>query len=56
MKAKVLIPYCDKVTGKKHKAGEIIDVSVKRFNEITAKGNYIQLVDEEKPKTETTKV
>lgn len=46
MKVKVLIPYCDKVTGKKFKRGDITDVTVKRFNEITAKGRYIQPIDE----------
>lgn len=49
MKAKVLIPFKDKETKKVHKKGDIIDVTVKRFNEITVKGKYIQLVDDEKP-------
>ncbi len=48
MKAKVLIPFTDKVSGKKYeKKGEIIpDMTAKRFNEITAKGNYIEAFDE----------
>ena len=49
MKAKVLIPFKDKETKKVHKKGDIIDVTVKRFNEITAKGKYIQLVEDERP-------
>lgn len=49
MKVKVLMPFCDKVTGKKHNKGDIIDVTVARFNEITAKGKYIQPVEETAP-------
>lgn len=49
MKVKVLIPFRDKENKKEHKKGDVIDVSVKRFNEITAKGRYIQLVEEERP-------
>lgn len=48
MKAKVLIPFRDKETKKAYKKGDIIDVTAKRFNEITAKGRFIQLVEEEK--------
>lgn len=57
MKAKVLIPFRDKVTGKKHKSGDVIDVSAKRFNEIAEKGKFLILMEqpttasnEEKPK------
>ena len=46
MKAKVLIPYTDKNTGKTHKKGEIIDISADRFNEITRKGRYIEAYEE----------
>ena len=46
MKVKVLIPFRDKVTKKIHKKGDVIEVTVKRFNEITAKGRYIQLIEE----------
>lgn len=43
MKAKVLIPFTDKHTGKTYKKGEIIDsISAERFNEITRKGRYIE--------------
>lgn len=48
MKVKVLIPFRDKETKKTHKKGDIIDVTAKRFNEITAKGKYIQPVEDEK--------
>jgi len=46
MKVKVVIAFTDKHTGKKYKAGEVIDVTAKRFNEITAKGKFIQPVEE----------
>lgn len=46
MKCKVLIPFADKHTGKKYKKGDIIDVPVNRFNEITDKGRYIQPVED----------
>lgn len=49
MKAKVLITFIDKETKKKHQKGEIIDVTAKRFNEITGKGRYLQLVEEKEP-------
>lgn len=55
MKVKVLIPFRDRVTGKTYKAGETVDLSAKRINEITAKGKYIQLVEDEKPTTPATK-
>jgi hypothetical protein len=46
MKAKVLIPYTDKETGQKRKKGDVFNITAKRFNEITAKGRYIEAVDE----------
>lgn len=46
MKAKVLIPYTDKETGQKRKKGDVINITANRFNEITAKGRYIEAVDE----------
>lgn len=55
MKAKVLIPFTDKVTGKKHNKNDVIEVTAKRFNEITEKGRYIQVVEDEKPTTTATK-
>jgi len=50
MKAKVLIPFNDKYTGKAHKKGAIIEVSAARFNEITLKGRFVEAY--EAPKTE----
>ena len=41
MKAKVIIPFIDKHTGKSYKKGEIIDISPERFIEIE-KPHYIQ--------------
>lgn len=49
MKAKVLIPFKDKETKKDRKKGDIIDVTPKRFNEIIAKGRFIEAVEDEKP-------
>lgn len=46
MKAKVLIPFTDKETGQKRKKGDIFNVTANRFNEITAKGRYVEAVDE----------
>ena len=52
VKAKVLIPFTDKYTGKKYeKVGEVIEVSVKRFNEITSEDKLIELVAEEEKAT-----
>jgi hypothetical protein len=46
MKAKILIPYIDKETGQKRKKGDVINITANRFNEISAKGRYIEAVDE----------
>ncbi len=51
MKVKVLIPFNDKYTGKKHKKDDVFDATASRINEIFAKGKYIQLVEEEKTPT-----
>ena len=55
MKAKVLIPFEDKNTHKKHKKGDVIDVTPARFNEITRKGRYIEAFDESAYKAENEK-
>lgn len=47
MKVVVLIPFCDKHTGKEYKKGDVLDITAKRFNEIAEKGRYVQPVDEE---------
>lgn len=49
MKAKVLIPFEDKYTGKKHKKNDVLDITAARFNEILKKGNYVEAVDEPTP-------
>ena len=54
MKVKVLIPFTDKHTGKKHWKGETFDASASRINEILKKGKYVELV-EEKPTTNVKK-
>lgn len=46
MKAKVLIPFSDKYTGKKYKKGEIIEVTAARFNEITKKDRFVEAYEE----------
>lgn len=49
MKAKVLIPFRDKVTKKEYtKKGDVIDITADRFNEITKSGRYIEAVEENK--------
>lgn len=48
MKAKVLIPFRDKVTKKAYKKNDIIEVTENRFNEITRQGRFIQAVEAEK--------
>lgn len=49
MKAKVLVRFYDTAAKKVRKAGDIIDVTPARFNEITKKGKYIEAADDEKP-------
>ena len=46
MKAKVLIPFTDKYTGKKYAKGEVIEVSAARFNEITKKDRFVEAYEE----------
>lgn len=48
IKAEVLIDFNDKHTGKKHKKGDIIEVTPERFNEIQQKGKFIEAYVEEK--------
>jgi hypothetical protein len=55
MKAKVLIPFNDKVTGQHHEKGAVINLTAKRFNEITKKGRYIELVEEAAERKEEKK-
>ena len=46
MKAKDILPFRDKQTGKEHKAGEVIELNVQRFNEIRNKGRYIEACED----------
>lgn len=46
MKAKVIIPFNDKYTGKEHKKGDVIEVTAARFNEICRKGRHVEAFDE----------
>lgn len=52
MKVKVLIPFNDKVTGQHHEKGAVINLTAKRFNEISRKGRYIELLEEPETKKE----
>lgn len=53
VEAKVLIAFTDKETNKTHKVGDTIKLTAKRFNEITRKGRYIELVEVAETKKET---
>lgn len=61
MKSKVILPFNDKHTGKHHNPGDVIDITVERFNEIRNKGKYIEPIEEvatvkpEPPKKEDKK-
>jgi hypothetical protein len=46
MKAKVILPFRDKQTGKEHKPGTVIEITAQRFNEIRNKGRYIEAYEE----------
>lgn len=46
MKAKVIMPFKDKVTGETNNLGDVIDVTKKRFAEIKNAGNFIEEVKE----------
>lgn len=49
MKVKVLTSFIDIHTDELYAKDSIIDVDQQRFEEITAKGNYIQPVEENIP-------
>jgi len=38
IKTKILIPFTDKVTGKKYKKDDVIEMTASRFNEVVKKG------------------
>lgn len=45
MKARVIMPFNDKETGKLRKVGEEIEVTPTRFKEIRKAGNFVAKVD-----------
>lgn len=47
MKARVMMPFKDKETGKMRKVGEVIEVTPTRFKEIKKSGRYVAPVTEE---------
>ena len=49
MKAKVLLKYRDKYTGEIHDPGIEIEVTKDRADEILSKGDFIEIIPEEKP-------
>lgn len=51
IKATVKMPFCDKFTGRNYKAGEVIELTPKRFNEILTKGKLVELAENESPTT-----
>ena len=52
MKAKVVVAFNDKYTGKEHKAGDVIDLTAERFNEILRKGLFVKAYEAPARKTE----
>lgn len=55
MKAKVLIPFRDKETKKECKKGDVIEITEKRFKEITKQGKFIALHKENEEKKPASK-
>lgn len=51
MKVKVLKPFTDKHTGKEYEKDDVLEMTAKRFVEITDSGKYVQPVDEAAPKS-----
>lgn len=45
LKVKALKLFTDKHTGKKHKAGDVFDVTVARCNELIEKGGFITILE-----------
>lgn len=57
IKAKVLISFTDKATKKKYKAGDVIELTPARFNEVLAYkgGKLIEAAEETKATTKEEK-
>lgn len=51
MKVKAVVAFFDKAENKNRKQGETFEASATRINELNRKGRYIDLVEEEAPKT-----
>ena len=49
MKARVKIKFYDTVAKKVRNVGEVFDLTASRFNEIRNKGNFVEILEDEKP-------
>lgn len=45
MKARVTTEFTDKYTGELRKVGDILDLDIRRINEILAVGGFLQLIE-----------
>jgi len=55
MKCKVVNEFIDKETKVFNETGAVIEVSEARYKEIVKKGNYLAIVEEEKPAPKSRK-
>lgn len=55
MKVKVKIGFIDKYTKKEYSAGQVIDVSEKRYEEIMKAGKYVEEIKKENQSGEEKK-
>lgn len=53
LKVVVKKAFTDRYTGLKHKAGETLTVSEKRYREIKRSGEYVEIASNGKPEAET---
>lgn len=54
MKARVVMPFMNKQTGKLCNTGDIIEISAERFAEIKKAGRFVEEVKQEKPAEKKT--
>lgn len=54
MKVKVTTEFKDKHTRELHRSGEILDLNIRRINEILTVGSFIELVEQSEPEKEET--
>ena len=52
MKARVVVAFNDKYTGKEYKAGDVVDLTAERFNEILQKGCFVKVYEAPARKSE----